>query len=80
MRIETAINAPRDLACHARLPNPDHLQAKARAINRRILDAERVGQSCVLASQPLSGSRTPPWTRRGERPQPHGSAILGSWR
>jgi hypothetical protein len=50
MRIETVINSPRDLGCNARLPNLDELAAKARAINTRILDAERVGQGCVLAS------------------------------
>jgi hypothetical protein len=50
MRIETVINAPRDLGCNARLPNLDQLQNKARAVNRRILDAEQVGQGCVLAS------------------------------
>ena len=50
MRIETVINAPRDLGCNTRLPNLEELQNKARAINRRILDAERVGQGCVLAS------------------------------
>ena len=50
MRIETVINAPRDLGCNARLPNLDALQAKARAANRRILEAERAGQGTVLAS------------------------------
>ena len=40
MRIETVVNAPRDLGCNARLPNLDDLQAKARACNRRILDAQ----------------------------------------
>jgi hypothetical protein len=50
MRIETVINHTRDLGCNARLPNLDELQVKARACNRRILDAERVGQGCVLAS------------------------------
>ena len=50
MRIETVINAPRDLGCNARLPNLAELQAKARACNRRILDAERAGQGTVLAS------------------------------
>jgi hypothetical protein len=50
MRIETVVNAPRDLGCNTRLPNLDELQAKARACNRRMLDAERVGQGCVLAS------------------------------
>ena len=50
MRIETVVNAPRDLGCNARLPNLDELQAKARAANRRILEAERAGQGTVLAS------------------------------
>jgi hypothetical protein len=50
MRIETVINCPRDLRCNARLPNLADLQDKARAINRRILEAERVGQATVLAS------------------------------
>jgi hypothetical protein len=50
MRIETVINAPRDIGCNARLPNLDELQSKARAVNRRILEAERAGQGTVLAS------------------------------
>ena len=50
MRIETVVNCPRDLACNARLPSLDELQDKARAINRRILEAERAGQATVLAS------------------------------
>jgi hypothetical protein len=50
MRIETVVNAPRDLGCNARLHNLAELQDKARACNRRILDAERAGQGTVLAS------------------------------
>jgi hypothetical protein len=50
MRIETVINAPRDLGCNARLPNLAELQDKARACNRRILETERAGQGTVLAS------------------------------
>ena len=50
MRVETVVNCPRDLACNARLPNLGELQDKARAINRRILEAERAGQATVLAS------------------------------
>jgi hypothetical protein len=50
MRIETVINAPRDLGCNARLPNLAELQDKARACNHRILEAERAGQGTVLAS------------------------------
>ena len=50
LRIETVINAPRDLGCNARLPNLAELQDKARACNRRILETERAGQGTVLAS------------------------------
>jgi len=69
MRIETVINSPRDLRCNARLPNLGDLQAKARAANHRILEAERAGQGTVLASPAFeriahpgvdaSGRRTP---------------------
>jgi hypothetical protein len=70
MRIETVVNAPRDLGCNARLPNLDKLQAKARTASRRILEAERAGQGTVLASPAFEriahpsvdpdGRRTPP--------------------
>ena len=49
-RIETVINDPGDLGCKRRLVHLDQLQSKARAINNRLLDTERVGQGCVLAS------------------------------
>ena len=67
MRIETVINAPRDLGCNARLPNLEDLQAKARAINRRILDAERVGQGCVLASPAFERIAHPTVDAEGRR-------------
>jgi len=44
LRIETVINSPDDLRCHRRLVHLDELQARARAVNRRLLDTERVGQ------------------------------------
>ena len=50
LRIETVINSPTDLGCLRRLEHLDVLQTKARAANRRLVDAERVGQGCVLAS------------------------------
>ena len=50
MRIETVVNSPRDLGCLARLHHLAELQDKARAVNRRILEAERAGQGTVLAS------------------------------
>jgi len=67
MRIETVINCPRDLACNARLPNLDELQDKARAINRRILDAERAGQGTVLASPAFERVAHPSVDAEGRR-------------
>jgi hypothetical protein len=67
MRIETVINCPRDLACNARLPNLDELQAKARAINGRILTAGRAGQGTVLASPAFERIAHPSVTADGRR-------------
>jgi len=50
LRIETVINDPTDLGVLRRLEHLDDLQAKARDVNRRLLDHEHVGQGCVLAS------------------------------
>lgn len=67
MRIETVINAPRDLGCLARLPHLDELQEKARACNRRILEAERAGQGTVLASPAFERIAHPSLTADGRR-------------
>jgi hypothetical protein len=67
MRIETVVNCPRDLNCNARLPNLDELQGKARAINRRILEAERAGQATVLASPAFERIAHPSVTDDGRR-------------
>lgn len=66
-RVETVINHTRDLGCNARLPNLDDLQTKARACNRRILQAERVGQGCVLASPAFERIAHPTATTAGGR-------------
>ncbi len=50
LRIETVVNDTYDLGCQRRLHNLPELQTKARAAHRRLLDTERVGQGCVLAS------------------------------
>jgi hypothetical protein len=50
LRVETVVNAPGDLGCQRRLHNLDELQARARAVNARLLDTERAGQGCVLAN------------------------------
>jgi hypothetical protein len=50
LRIETVVNDPADLGVLRRLAHLPELQAKARDVNRRLLDHEHVGQGCVLAS------------------------------
>src|SRR5215469_7998561 len=67
MRIETVVNSPRDLGCLARLPHLDELQAKARAANHRILEAERAGQGTVLASPAFERIAHPSVTADGRR-------------
>jgi hypothetical protein len=67
MRIQTVVNAPRDLGCNARRPNLDELQAQARAANRRILDAERAGQGTVLASPACERAAHPTVDAEGRR-------------
>ena len=67
LRIETVINSPDDLRCHRRLVHLDELQARARAVNRRLLDTERVGQGCVLASPAFERIARPTLTEDGRR-------------
>ena len=50
IRVETVCNSPGDLGCQRCLVHLDQLQARARAANRRLLDTERAGPGCVLAS------------------------------
>ncbi len=49
-RIEAVVNDPGDFGVLRRLPHLEEPQAKARDVNRRVLDHVHVGQSCVLAS------------------------------
>jgi hypothetical protein len=65
--IETVINDAYDLGCQRRLRNLDELQTKARAVNRRLLDTERVGQGCVLASPAFERIAHPTTTVDGRR-------------
>ena len=67
LRIETVINSPDDLRCQRRLEHLDELQARARAINRRLLETERVGQGCVLASPAFARIAQPTLTEDGRR-------------
>jgi hypothetical protein len=67
LRIETVVNAPNDLGCQRRLHNLDELQSKARAVNARVLQAERVGQGCVLANPVFERIAHPTVTAEGRR-------------
>ena len=67
LRIETVINDPGDLGCLRRLIHLDELQARARAVNTTLLDTERVGQGCVLASPAFERIARPTLTEEGRR-------------
>ena len=67
LRIETVINNPADLGCQRRLHNLDELQARARAINARLLQTERAGQACVLANPVFERIAHPPVDADGRR-------------
>jgi hypothetical protein len=67
LRIETVINDAYDLGLKRLLPNLDDLQAKARAINQRLLDTERVGQGTILASPAFARLAQPTVTDDGRR-------------
>jgi hypothetical protein len=67
LRIETVINDPADLGVLRRLAHLDELQAKARDVNRRLLEHEHVGQGCVLASPAFERIARPTTTVDGRR-------------
>ena len=79
LRIETVINAPNDLGCKRRLLHLSELQSKARAVNARLLDTERVGQGCVLASPAFERVAQSTLTEGGGGRPDYGSEILESW-
>lgn len=84
LRIETVVNSPTDLGCQRRLTNLDELQAKARAANGRLLNTERVGQGCVLASPAFERVALSSVTAQGSRApairfgDPRVMALLGA--
>ena len=67
LRIETVINDPEDLSCRRRLHHLDELQTRARAVNTTLLDTERVGQGCVLASPAFERIARPTLSEDGRR-------------
>ena len=79
LRIETVVNSPDDLGCARRLHNLPELQARARAINTRLLETEKVGQGCVFDSPAFARISSPPSPVMAGGPQDYGSATLESW-
>ena len=67
LRIETVINSPDDLGCRRMLTNLPELQAKARAINDRLLHTEIAGQGTVLVSPVIERITRPTLTREGRK-------------
>jgi len=67
LRIETVVNSPDDLGCQRRLHNLNKLQARARAINARLLETEKVGQGCVFDSPAFARISQPTLTEDGRR-------------
>ncbi|WP_217496275.1 hypothetical protein [Arthrobacter sp. 24S4-2] len=84
LRIETVVNSPDDLRCHRRLEHLPELQSKARDINARLLDTERVGQGRVLANPAFERVALPTLTADGKRApalrfgDPRVMALLGA--
>jgi hypothetical protein len=84
LRIETVVNSPTDLRCLRRLQHLEELQAKGRDVNARMLNTERVGQGCVLASPAFERVALPTLTADGSRApalrfgDPRVMALLGA--
>ena len=84
LRVESVINSPTDLGCLRRLIHLDELQSKARDVNARLLDTERVGQGCVLASPAFERVAQSTLTEDGRRSpalrfgDPRVMALLGA--
>jgi hypothetical protein len=55
------------VGCRRRLVHLDELQTRARAVNTTLLDTERVGQGCVLASPAFERIARPTLTEEGRR-------------
>jgi len=67
LRIETVVNSPDDLGCQRRIHNLPELQARARAVNARLLHTEKVGQGCVFDSPAFARISQPSLTGDGRR-------------
>jgi hypothetical protein len=67
LRIETVINSPDDLGVARRLRNLPELQARARAINDRLLHTETAGRGTALVSPVIERITRPTVTGDGRK-------------
>ena len=67
LRIETVINSPDDLGCNRMLANLPRLQARAHAINDRLLHTETAGQDTALVSPVIERITRPTVTDDGRK-------------
>ena len=67
LRTETTINNPHDFGVNKGLPNWVYLRQLGTAINRRLLDTERVSQDCLLSSESFARVSEPTTTQTGQR-------------
>lgn len=66
LRLETVVNCPDDFGVRRRLQHLPELVAKARAANRRILEAQSAGQGCAIGPT-LFERIQQPYVREGQR-------------
>lgn len=67
LRTETTINNPHDFGVNKGLTNWDYLRQLGAAINRRLLETERVSQDCLLSAESFERVSQPTTTEMGQR-------------
>jgi hypothetical protein len=67
LRTETTINNPHDFGVNKGLRNWDYLRQLGTAINRRLLETERVSQDCLLSAASFVRVSEPTTTETGQR-------------
>ena len=67
LRTETTINNPQDFDVGKDLSNWMYLRQLAAAINRRLLDTQRVSQDCLVSAESFSRVSEPTQTPTGQR-------------
>ncbi len=65
-RTELTINNTRDFGCNKSIENLDYLRKAGTAVDRRLLEMERVGQNCALSQEALDRLQRPT-TENGQR-------------